>query len=194
MQSAVEAFLFLKYFMQMKLIVTLFLLFSSLFPLEHSTDKIGWSESERLSWADFQGRPTKGAGYVASTSSGISFSYSYKLKDEEVTYNYTVESFFYPKESWYKPELVSAYILDHEQTHFDISELHSRVLRKMISEASFSKNIKKEIEALYQEVEKQRRIMQDRFDLETEHSKISEKEIQWETFIATQLKAYERWK
>ena len=68
------------------------------------------------------------------------------------------------------------------------------MLRKQITETSFSMNIKNEIEGLYQNIERQRMEMQDRFDLETEHSKNSKKEYQWEAFIAKKLKEYERWK
>ena len=36
--------------------------------------------------------------------------------------------------------------------------------------------------------------LQGKFDKETDHSKNSEKEKEWETYIAQQLIKYERWK
>ncbi len=178
----------------MKFIVVILFLASSYLVPTIDTDKIAWSESRKLTWSDFRAKSASGVDYVASTSSGISFSYSYKLVDDRINYKYEVESNFYPEESWYNPQYASSYILKHEQTHFDISELHARLLRKKISETNFSKNIKAEIEGIYQKVESLRRNMQNQFDSESEHSKNTEMEYRWEAFIEQQLKEYEHWK
>jgi len=107
---------------------------------------------------------------------------------------YSVESFFTPESSWHIPERVTPHILKHEQAHFDISELHARILRKNLAEKKFSKRIKSEIEGIYQEVEQNRRAMQTKFDAETDHSRNAEKEAFWQKYIAQQLAEYESWK
>ena len=178
----------------MKLTAIFIFLFISFFPSEANDVKIEWSESKKLTWSDFRGPRVKGASYAASTSSGISFSYSLKRFEGDVELDYLVKCHFYPEESWYDRAHASDYILKHEQTHFDISELNARVLRKQISEARFSEDIKSEIKAIYEEVERQRGKMQRRFDNETEHSMNKKNEYLWEAFIAKQLKAYDRWK
>ncbi len=161
---------------------------------QHEPEKIHWNENKKLSWEDFRGKPQRTAVFVASSNTGIGFHYSYSLSNGEVEVKYSVESFFYPKQSWYLPEKVSPYILKHEQTHFDISELHARILRKNLDDKNFSKKIKTEIEAIYNETEQQRRAMQTKFDSETAHSRNTEKEIQWENYVAQQLTKYEPWK
>ncbi len=178
----------------MKLITVFILISLSFISKDEVADKIEWNENQKLSWADFRGPRTKGGSYVASTSSGISFSYSHKEVNGVIDYDYTIKCHFYPNESWYDKTRASAYILKHEQTHFDISELHARILRKRISEASFSLNVKAEIRALYEAAEVDRRVMQNRFDSETDHSKNKEMEYRWEAFVAKQLETYERFK
>ncbi len=178
----------------MKFLTILFLAFQLFVPSSNEGEKIVWNENYKLTWADFKGKPKVGYGYVASTSSGISFSYSYSEKNGRINFEATVKSNFYPENSWYIPSEASKYILKHEQTHFDISELHARMLRKKISETTFSKKIKKEIEALYDDAEEKRREMQHLFDDESDHSKIKEKELAWETYVTKQLQIYERWK
>ena len=178
----------------MKVVTLITFLFISFFSSETETVKIEWSESNKLTWADFQGSRLKGPSFAASSSTGISFSYTVKRYEDDIDLDYSVKCHFYPEESWYDRSSASAYILKHEQTHFDISELHARVLRKLISEASFSEAIKIEIKAIYKEVERQRGEMQHRFDDETEHSINKKNEHLWEVFIAKQLKAYDRWK
>ena len=178
----------------MKVVTVLIFLFVSFFSSERDSIKIEWSESNKLTWADFQGSRSKGPGYAASSSTGISFTYSVKWYGDDFDLDYSVKCHFYPEESWYDSSSASAYILKHEQTHFDISELHARILRKLISEASFSKDLKTEIKAIYKEVERQRGEMQHRFDSETEHSIKKENEYLWEEFVAKKLRVYDRWK
>ena len=178
----------------MKYFVILFLILSQGFSAFSEKERITWSESSKLSWSDFKGKPVIGSGYVASTNSGVSFSYSYGFKHDEVVLEYEVKSNFYPKLSWYIPSEVTSNTLKHEQTHFDISEVHARLLRKKISETSFSKNIEMEIETLYNKVENTRRDMQHKFDKETDHSNIRSMEIEWEKFIAKRLKDLNPWK
>ena len=178
----------------MKFLAILFFIFSFALPSAIEDEKIVWNENERLSWSDFKATHRLGVSYVASTSSGISFSYSYFERDELIDLNITVHSNFYPKKSWVNPKEASAYILAHEQAHFDISEIHARILRKKISETTFSKKIKKELATLYSSVNNDRETMQELFDEESNHSKIKGKEVEWEAFIKQQLKTYDRWK
>ncbi len=176
--------LFLKF-----LFVSVLVLFPS-----NDSEKMSWSETRKLAWEDFQGRPDQSADYVASTNSGITFSYSYSEKNGERELDWTVQSHFYPKLSWYKKDKVSDYILKHEQTHFDITELHARMLRKKLENNRFSKRLKQEIETVYRENENERREMQQKFDSETTHSINREKELVWEVYVAELLKAHSRWK
>lgn len=178
----------------MKLLTIPLLLFLVFFPVSNDKEKIAWSEDKKLTWADFRGEPAGGNGYVASTNSGISFSYSFSVRNGELKLNYTVRSNFYPNLSWYMPGHVDDYILKHEQTHFDISELHARKLRKQLAETEFTLEPKETLDAIYSQAETQRRAMQKRFDEESDHSKIEQKEYQWEAFVAQELKKYEAWK
>lgn len=158
-------------------------------------NRIAWSPDYKLSWSDFKAKSRVGNSYVASTNSGLSFKYSFKVVNGQATPDYTFEvtSYFYPDQSWFIPEEVNPRVLRHEQTHFDITELHARILRKRVSEFEFSSKIKKEFDALYDLVEQERRDMQAQFDLETDHSTIVLKEAAWEQKIAELLSQFEPW-
>lgn len=160
-----------------------------------ASEKISWRENKPLTWKDFQGTPNPNAGFVASSNTGIHFYYSFSTnQDKEVKVTYTVESFFNQEKSWFLADQVTPHILNHEQAHFDITELHARILRKRLSERKFTANAKSEIEGIYQKVDQERRAMQIRFDKETDHSRNEEKEIAWEKQIAKQLANYGSWK
>ena len=160
----------------------------------NDTEKFHWDESRPLSWADFQGRPEGPRDFVASTNSGISLSYSIGRQNGRYTFDYDVHSNFYPKESWYRPESASEYILKHEQTHFDISELHARKLRLALAGLKVTSNVKEDADAIYREIERDRRAMQQAYDEDSDHSKIKESEMQWRLFVASELRKYGSWK
>lgn len=159
-------------------------------------ERIAWSDDYRLSWADFKGQPKQGNVFVASTNSGLSFGYGFKTINGVPTsdFNYEVTSYFYPELSWYVPERVSERVLNHERTHFDITELHARKLRKRIAEFDFSVNAKEELDELYSQIERERRAMQSKYDLETDHSVLHAEEAAWVSKVAQWLKDHDTWK
>ncbi|MCH2490966.1 MAG: DUF922 domain-containing protein [Flavobacteriales bacterium] len=178
----------------MKSLLLILLMLFPFFASENDKMKMRWSETKKLTWNDFKGTPSGSNDYVASTNSGISFSYSYRTRNGETKFDYTVQSNFYPELSWYRPTLVSDYILQHEQTHFDISELFARMLRKQLAQLDAAAADKETVDALYQQIELARREMQYQYDRESEHSKNKEVELQWRAYIANELQAYARWK
>jgi hypothetical protein len=146
-----------------------------------------WDADTKLTWADFKGGIPPDAVPAASTASGISYKYSANLLHHEVHLDFEVNAFFYPNESWYKPEVCDDVILSHEQLHFDISELFARKMRKRLHETSFSDNVKAEIGKIYKETLKELADFQDRYDWETNFSRNREQQLRWNTQIAEEL-------
>lgn len=157
-------------------------------------EKIPWSADRRLSWEDFKGVPNPADDFVASTNSGISFSFSYKESKGHKELTYQVLSNFYPDLSWRLPDMDSEYILQHEQTHFDISELFARKLRKSLAEIEDEPNFQELAKERYHQMESERREMQLQYDQESDHSNSKEDEFRWRTFVSAQLKAHDSWK
>lgn len=157
-------------------------------------EKIAWDESRPLTWEDFRGVPNRADDFVASTNSGISFSFSMKETNGGMMIQYDVVCNFYPDLSWYRPEKVSQYILNHEQTHFDISELHARKLRRALANLPHNRAFKEGAEEVYNAIEVERRAMQTKYDSESDHSNIDEAEYAWRKFVAEQLALLDDWK
>jgi hypothetical protein len=89
-----------------------------------------WSPERALTWSDFRGRPNLASPMAASTSYVIAF----EARCLGNAFSFNVESRFLPTQSWVKSEHVldreSAQTLNHERTHFDLSEVHARLARK----------------------------------------------------------------
>ena len=158
---------------------------------QKASEKIIWSQDTRLSWEDFKGVPPQSNPYAANTNSGMSYTWSYSTKSGTPELEHEVFSNFYPQLSWVKEIKNKAYLLAHEQLHFDISELHARKLRKALSEYEIGRIIRRDLQKIYEEIEAARALMQKQFDRETDHSKITEAELRWREFIALELQTLE---
>jgi hypothetical protein len=178
----------------MKILITVIFIFNIIFSASVEEEKVQWQEGEKLTWAMFKGKPETIGSFVASTNSGISLSFDIRTNGDEVEINYTVSCYFYPNDSWYNKANVNATILAHEQTHFDISELFARKLRKKFEAIPKTVNFKDDAKVIYEKNEEDRVKMQDQFDLETNHSRLKLSEIEWEVYIEKQLALYNDWK
>jgi hypothetical protein len=177
-----------------KLLVVLFLplLFSiSKCDEKKTVEKIEWSENKKLEWNDFKGKPDKNdAIYRAKTFSTISFD----PKVEESYIIIDVTNFFNVNLSWSiskSKKQNSQWLLEHEQLHFDISELVARKIRKEFTEYK-SSNLNETnnylhgvydryIDTIWLEVNSA-------YDSETDHGTIRNKQKEWEEKIGKELK------
>ncbi|GMN08269.1 hypothetical protein MTsPCn5_36580 [Croceitalea sp. MTPC5] len=154
-------------------------------------ETLAWSWERRLTWNDFKGRVPPDAVPAATTASGISYKYSANLLHHEVDLDFTVDAFFYPDESWYKPEVCDDLILSHEQLHFDISELFARKMRLKLERTAFTENVKSEIRKIYKETLKELSDFQDQYDWETNFSRNTKAQLEWNSRIAEALSRLE---
>lgn len=156
---------------------------------------MSWSESYKLSWADFEGKPNYQVNAVAITASGISFGFSVKETNSKIV-SFTTEVFchFYPEQSWYKPAVADAHVLGHEQLHFNITELYARKFRQRISKLKVSNTIKTELRQLNKTINKELADMQDKYDAETNYSRNFENQSKWESYISEELKKLSKYK
>lgn len=150
-----------------------------------------WNSAKRLTWSDFRGKVPPASVPAATTASGISYTYTANLLHHEVKLDFEVNAYFYPNESWYKPEVCTENTLAHEQLHFDISELFARKMRKRLRRTSFSDNVKAEVREIYQEILKELGDFQDQYDWETNFSRNKEKQMEWNKKIAKAMKSEE---
>lgn len=150
---------------------------------ENDDDKvIPWKAQRKLAWDDFLCDPQNEGEAVASTSTSLGL--SYQLKEHKLTYRITCD--FSKEKSW--GALKTAYILAHEQAHFDITEIHARKLYQALYEyETKSEKSKADIAAIYNRIVKEKEAMQHAYDGETDHSRRRNQQIDWLQKIDTML-------
>ncbi|OSZ80746.1 hypothetical protein CAP36_05735 [Chitinophagaceae bacterium IBVUCB2] len=145
-----------------------------------------WNSSKRLTWADYKGNVDRNSDAAASTTTYLAI--EYHIKNSKFTYS--IQSRFSKTRSWglYK----TAYILSHEQGHFDIAEVFARKLHKKMSEYKFnSKTYQKDLKKIYDKILEEKEETQNAYDGETRHSINKTKQAEWLKKIEQMLKEYE---
>ncbi|MEX1001543.1 MAG: hypothetical protein WDZ35_05460 [Crocinitomicaceae bacterium] len=134
-----------------------------------------WGE-RKLEWADFQGEVPDNSKFHALTHSAIHL--NFETKDS--TLHFHIETLFDPNSSW-KTEGVNEHILEHEQIHFDITEYHTRLLRKEISNKKFHSlaTVDREVREAYEKISEETKVMQEHYDHQTKHSLDPKKQSVW---------------
>lgn len=134
--------------------------------------------------------PEDDATVAALSSIGLPYKY---ITDGEGELKLSINVCFIKDESWSKEEQRNNLLLQHEQIHFDIAELHRRKIVKAVLEGNFTKNNYKELlnEIITKVWKKDYREMQNMYDKETNYSKVIKEQINWNKFVHQQLRNYE---
>jgi|SRR5690625_12285 len=171
----------------LKTFLVLFCLFFSV--LSFTQDLKNSKEwGEPISWHDFKGKPPRAIPYSARTNLGISMDFSWKVRNNKVELDYLVKTLFNSCHSWVKKGKESSKLLQHEQTHFDITELIARRFRKYLNENSFKPgNVRKELDKRIFRVHQTEKELQENYDRETLHGRDEEKQREWTEKILQEL-------
>ena len=157
---------------------------------KRDTDSFNYTEQPKLTWESFKGQIPVETPYAASVNTGVGLKWSYSTGEGKIDLQYNVEAYAQPNFSWVIEKEKDAELLKHEQLHFDITEVHARMLRKRISEYQFGRNIRKPMQRMLGEIKYEREKMQNDYDKETEHSKNKEQQKIWEDKVALLLEKY----
>jgi hypothetical protein len=144
-----------------------------------------WSK-DILTWNDFKAKPDNVGQEAAMTASAIETN----MTHQNYLVNMTIETKFYPYASWSLKNKQNDYILKHEQLHFDITELYSRMLKKeLLDNLKYKKDITK-YQPIAQKDMKAWDEAQRLYDKETNHSINESAQEKWNEYIAAELEKY----
>lgn len=142
-----------------------------------------------LSIEDFKGMPADNSAPVAITSSGFLFKAGFKNSGSEATLVITVFCNFDKNQSWMKEAGRNAYILGHEQHHFDISYLSTLAFIEKLKQAHFSiSNYREKLNSIYNSSIEQMEQLQQQYDGETQNGKLKEQQMVWNGKIEERLR------
>jgi hypothetical protein len=155
-----------------------------------SEEGIVWSPRRLLTWADFKAEPPSEAGVVAART-------AYRIIDgaqcNRSKFEYRVLATFRPRASWVRLSILrtpadNARALRHEQTHFDLSEVHARRLRRYFAELMAPcKMAPSDFSEAASRMEHAEKAAQELYDSETDNGRNVAQQARWDKEVDAQL-------
>lgn len=155
-------------------------------------EAVPWSASRRLTWGDFRGVPPVGEKERAAETA---YSLFYAVSCKGRTFDFGVVAAVLPRQSWVRPAVLTDAVqnsrtLRHEQTHFDLTEVHARRMRRYFAELSQPcVKSSSELEALSDRLIREETAAQRRYDEETSHGRLAQRQATWDADVARQIAA-----
>ena len=153
-------------------------------------DAIEWSSERRLSKADFKGRAPANAGNASLSRLHIELSWGCEAGALVASARAT----FDPSQSWWRTTPANiwgaerrgvqadAQLLEHEQLHFDLTEIAARKIRKRFDDLKDACDDPKGTETIADDIAKIDRELQEdqrRYDRETAHGTNAMAQSRW---------------
>ena len=187
----------------MKFILSIFTVLCSLAVEAQFSSNIYWTEqttlptnetiyynaSNPLRWADFKGKPDNSSVAAAITASGFGYKADFKSLGNKSQLNIGVYCYFNNKNSWAKPGKTTAYILTHEQHHFDISYLAANIFLDKLKSAGITRaNYNVLLPKIYNECVAVMNKMQQEYDGQTKNGQLKDIQSQWNEYVSGKIK------
>ena len=155
---------------------------------------VPWSD-RLLTWDDFRAAAPADRGDRGAQTAYTVFHAAQCTGDR---FEFRVLAAMIPDQSWVAPPVrkdsaLSARTLRHEQTHFDLTEVHARRLRRYFAELySPCTRGTAELDALAGRFMDEESQAQRRYDNETRYGRDAEPQRAWDADVARQLRALDR--
>ncbi|MEO7768663.1 MAG: DUF922 domain-containing protein [Ferruginibacter sp.] len=154
----------------------------------NNNNMINYQPEQLLGWEDFKGKPIEASDAAALTNAGFGVKLSFRSIENTAKLLIAVNCSFSKRESWVKSGNKTAYILNHEQKHFDLAFIHTLQFIKNLRNADFTTtNYAALIEKIYNHAAEELGTAQNQYDAETSHSRIPERQVEWDQKISRQL-------
>jgi hypothetical protein len=145
-----------------------------------TTDIIIYHPQQKLTIADFKGQPDASTDAVAITASGFMFKAGYQSDNGKEILSLQVYCSFNKSDSWMKERGKTAYILAHEQRHFDISYLSTLQFIKKVQQTNFQHpDFMTQLRSIYKESVQQMSQLQQQYDTECNNGINTVKQEEW---------------
>ena len=149
-------------------------------------EAVFWKPDKQIGWDNFRGYPN----YLSYYGAVIRSYFNYDILNESGD-SVRIQTLMEPNHSWTKEIMSrSGYGLRHEQYHFNLSEAVCREFRKSLVQLKNCNINKKIIKSYYYRYINMLNNIQNRYDEQTDHSLILERQKDWEYIIDSMLNEY----
>jgi hypothetical protein len=151
--------------------------------------EILWKPNRKLKVTDFKGT-VEGKPFIAATNAYFGYTTSVKTKKNLVIVE--VDTYFDCEASYFKNNENQSLVLNHEQLHFDITEIYARkFIQRLQQEIKSYKDLIKKVEHIGDEVDQELQLKQEAYDTEV-YSNLSQQSLwnEWTEAALEELAIY----
>ena len=184
------------------LVLLSLIFFSSRAGAQHTYWSSDSSSPSNVTWAAFGGTapPLEIAPYDAKCSTHLHF-LPFNWDPSSRTLIVKVRAAVIWGESWYRPDVATPALLNHERGHFDLAELSARQLRQRIEESTELKDLLRRCDVTEAEIEALLMLYHDdqlmefqfrheSYDDDTSHGKLLSKQNEHEANVSSELSSW----
>jgi hypothetical protein len=159
---------------------------------------IPWDGDRPVTWEVYRGHPPANPGRGAASTA---YDLVHGMRCTGQRFEFVVIAAFQPERSWVLPSVVatpaaSQRMLQHERTHFDLTEVHARRMRRYFSQLlQPCTRPHEELQSALTHFIQQEAEAQGRYDRETSYGRVPDRQEAWNADVARLLAssaAYER--
>ena len=150
--------------------------------------QVFYDKKRKLTWADFLGTPNLPDPVAAITASGFGYSTKISTSNNKGTIAIDIYCNFSKLNSWVKKDKNTAYILKHEQHHFDVTYLAAIQFINNVKTAKLTVNNTTYLLAdLYKQSCDYMNNLQNEYDTQTKNGQIKNKQAEWNAYFEKRL-------
>jgi hypothetical protein len=173
-----------------KIRTSLFIICTLLFVSKINAQKVASKKlftGENIDWSDFKGEVNYNFPHNIAALSIYSLEYNYNIKHINNTDSINIKIFvqlFFSDSSWVKPNKKNEEILNHEKGHLLLGLIAARECENVINNQIFiEKDYKIKIDSIFRENDLKYHKLQDKYDLDTNHSINKDEQQRWNNLI-----------
>jgi len=158
--------------------------------IKQDADTVYYAKDRPLNWDDFKGK-TSSRKYAAYIYPDFGYNEDITMKNGVVQVAFTLRVFLAKSASWANTSSRNAYVLNHEQRHFDIQKIFTEKFKDDLKKEKLTPdNFEGIINVQYLETRREIHRMQEKYDDETNHGLNVSQQVYWDKFIDEQLLKY----
>lgn len=152
--------------------------------VSRAQDTVYWRSGRPLTWSDYRAVPEANSPFAAITTAGIAYTLSYTKRSMKTR----VFCYMLPDKSWAKERGRRA-LLEHEQLHFDITELFARRLERAFKAYHFTfATVGRDLQKIFDRINREKTETNEQYDKETNFSLNAVRQARWKRKIGAALK------
>jgi hypothetical protein len=156
-----------------------------------------WEVTRPLTWSAYRGRAPEQRGQSAASTA---YDLVHGMRCTGQRFEFVVIAALRPEQSWVLPSVVadpaeSHRMLQHERTHFDLTEVHARRMRRYFSEVLHPcTRPQQELQDAIEHFISEEAAAQSRYDRETSYGRAADRQSSWDSDVAQLLTSFDQFK